>query len=278
LKGDSGQVKEMAQRLIGSPDIYPNRSPLVSVNFITAHDGFTLADLVSYNHKHNEANGENNRDGLNDNYSWNHGVEGETDDSQINALRRRQLKNAFAMLLMSQGVPLLLMGDEIARTQQGNNNAYCQDNDISWLNWSLLKTNDDLFNFVRQCIAFRKAHPALRNKRHLHVERVDKNDKAKHPTEVTWHGVRAGQSDWGDKSRRLAFTLRRGDDYLYVVLNMDGYDCTYELPALPPGKHWHVFANTGAAPEIHSPGAEVLLHDQHYLLLMARSVAILVGK
>jgi glycogen operon protein len=131
LKGDMGQVGEMAQRFLGSPDLYPTRGPTASINFVTCHDGFTLADLVSYNHMHNEANGEENRDGADDNLSWNSGVEGPTDDPQILALRRRQIKNALTMLLLSQGVPMLLMGDEIGRTQQGNNNAYCHDSALT---------------------------------------------------------------------------------------------------------------------------------------------------
>src|SRR5262249_16679381 len=132
LKGDHGQVGEMAGRLVGSPDLYADRGPSASINFVTCHDGFTLADLVSYNQKDNEANGEDNRDGANDNHSWNCGVEGPTDDLEVTALRRRQMKNALAMLLLSQGVPMLLMGDECGHTQQGNNNTYCHDSPLTW--------------------------------------------------------------------------------------------------------------------------------------------------
>src|SRR5262249_42453887 len=152
-------VGEMAQRLQGSPDLYGRRGATASVNFITCHDGFTLYDLVSYNQKHNEANGENNRDGSNDNDSWNCGWEGTTDNPAINRLRRRQIRNAVALLLVSQGVPMLLMGDEVGRTQGGNNNAYCHDNGITWLDWGLRQANADLFRFVKHCLAFRKAHP-----------------------------------------------------------------------------------------------------------------------
>ena len=157
VKGDRGQVRAVAQRLIGSPDIYGSdgREAEQSINFITCHDGFTLADLVSYNGKHNEANGEANRDGSDDNASWNCGVEGPTDDPQVLALRQRQMRNLLAMLLLSIGTPMLSMGDEVGRSQQGNNNAYCQDGPISWMDWSLLERNGDLLRFVRELIAHR---------------------------------------------------------------------------------------------------------------------------
>ena len=154
LKGDPGQVGEMAQRIQGSPDLYAGRGPTASINFITAHDGFTLKDLVSYNHKHNEANGEDNRDGTNDNESWNCGWEGPTDDLGINALRQRQMRNAAAMLMMSQGMPMILMGDEVGRTQHGNNNTYCHDNELNWMDWTLLEKNSDLLRFFQHLIAF----------------------------------------------------------------------------------------------------------------------------
>ena len=141
IKGDGGLASELALRLQGSPDLYASRGPTASINFITCHDGFTLMDMVSYNDKHNEANGENNNDGANDNNSWNSGWEGETDDPEIKALRFRQMKNAFALLMVSQGVPMLLMGDEMGHTQRGNNNLYCHDNELSWLDWNLLEKN-----------------------------------------------------------------------------------------------------------------------------------------
>ncbi len=156
IKGDC-TVGEMAQRIQGSPDLYAwqGRAPATSINFITAHDGFTLADMVSYNDKHNEANGENNNDGANDNESWNCGAEGWTDDPGINALRSRQMRNAIAIMMVSQGVPMLLMGDEIGRSKNGNNNTYCHDSELNWLNWEFLETNAGLFRFVKNCIAFR---------------------------------------------------------------------------------------------------------------------------
>jgi glycogen operon protein len=187
IKGDA-TVGEMAQRLQGSPDLYAweGRAPATSINFITAHDGFTLMDLVSYNEKHNHANGENNNDGANDNDSWNCGWEGETDNPGINALRRRQIKNAVALLMMSQGVPMILMGDEIGRTQNGNNNTYCHDNQLNWLDWKLLDTNQDLFRFFKHCIAFRKAHPVLRNPNHFENRDYVGSGYA----DITWHGTK----------------------------------------------------------------------------------------
>ena len=157
VKSDNGAVAALAQRLTGSPDVYGKdvREPEQSVNFVTVHDGFTLNDLVSYNEKHNEANGEDNRDGANDNLSWNCGVEGPTDDPAVEALRNRQVKNFFTLLLTAVGAPLILMGDEVRRTQQGNNNAYCQDNELSWFDWTLLDKHGDVQRFVKQLIADR---------------------------------------------------------------------------------------------------------------------------
>jgi isoamylase len=284
LKGDMGQVGEMAQRLQGSPDLYWWRGPGASVNFITAHDGFTLADLVSYNQKHNEANGEHNNDGTNDNDSWNCGWEGPTDDPEINALRSRQIKNAVAVLMVSQGVPMILMGDEIGRSQRGNNNAYCHDNELSWMEWTLLKSNADLFRFFKNCIAFRKAHAVLRNRTHL---RNQDYVGSGYP-DISWHGVRAWQPDWSGASRIFAFMLcgahanggQHQDNYIYVVLNMHWETHLFELPELPQRMQWHVFANTIMPPpeDIRKPGSEPLLEDQQQFLVGSRSVVILVGK
>ena len=285
LKGE-GNVGEVAQRLQGSPDMYAHagRSPATSINFITAHDGFTLADLVSYNYKHNEANGENNNDGTNDNESWNCGAEGWTGDPGINALRRRQMRNSIAMLMMSQGVPMLLMGDEMGRSQNGNNNTYCQDNELSWLNWDLLTTNSDLFRFVKSCIAFRKAHPVLRNRYHFRNGDYIGSGYA----DITWHGTQAWKADWSEGCRTLAFMLcgkhaKEGtveDDYIYVAINMHWEAHWFEIPGLPPGMQWHIFANTGSTPpeDIWEPGSEPLLENQSGILLGDRSVVILVGK
>lgn len=284
LKGDTGMTWEMAQRIHGSPDLYAERSPTASINFITAHDGFTLADLFAYSNKHNAANGENNRDGANDNYSWNWGHEGPTDDPKINAQRWRLAKNAIAILMVSQGVPMILMGDEIGRTKQGNNNTYCHDNELNWLDWNLKEQNADLFRFVQQCIAFRKAHPILRSKNHLR----HKDFMGSGYPDISWHGVTAWEPDWSGHSHSLAFLLcgqhAQGgvmpDDYIYVAMNMHWEDHVFELPLLPPPLHWHLFADTKrAAPnDICAPGEETVLYNQTQMLIDSRSVAILVGR
>lgn len=284
LKGDMGMIGDVAQRLQGSPDLYPWRGPTASINFITCHDGFTLADLVSYNQKHNENNGENNNDGTNDNHSWNCGWEGPTTDPGINALRMRQMKNAIAMLLVSQGIPMILMGDEIGRTQQGNNNAYCQDNELNWMDWTLVNTHADLLQFTRRCIAFRHAHPVLRNRDHYRNTDYMGSGYA----DITWHGTQAWNADWSDASRTIAFMLcgthAKGgtvqDNFIYVAMNMYWQPLSFKLPQLPWGVHWHVFANTGATPpdDSYEPGTEPRLDEQSHLLIGERSVVILVGK
>jgi len=284
LKGEAGLVEEVIQRIQGSPDLYPGRGPIASVNFLTAHDGFTLADLVSYNQKHNEANLEDNKDGHNDNESWNSGVEGPTDDPEINALRRRQMKNAVTMLLVSQGVPMLLMGDEIVRTQKGNNNAYRQDNEISWFDWSTIEANGDMLRYFQHMIAFRHAHPVLRSGYYFQYEDYKKVGCV----DLSWFSTEALAGDAKDERLTLAFMLcgayAKGglatDDDIFVAMNMHWEDQAFNLPKLPKGKAWHLFANTGAdAPEdIHDLGAEPRLDDQKTLTLLSRSVAVLVGR
>ncbi|NEP89544.1 MAG: glycogen debranching protein GlgX [Okeania sp. SIO2C2] len=285
IKGDC-TVGEMAQRLQGSPDLYSwqGRAPATSINFITAHDGFTLADMVSYNGKHNEANGENNNDGANDNESWNCGTEGWTDDPGINALRSRQMRNAIAIMMVSQGVPMLLMGDEIGRSKHGNNNTYCHDSELNWLNWEFLKTNAELFRFVKNCIAFRKAHPVLRNRNHFRNQDYTNSGYA----DITWHGTQAWNVDWSESCRTIAFMLcgkhakegKQQDNYIYVAMNMHWESLWFEIPGLPQRMQWHVFANTACpSPEdAWEPGTEPVLENQQGLLVGDRSVVILIGK
>jgi len=284
IKGDRGTAGEMAQRLQGSPDLYASsgRAPATSINFITAHDGFTLMDMVSYDQKHNQANGENGNDGSDDNDSWNCGWEGETDDWGINALRHRQIKNAIALLLVSQGVPMILMGDEMGRTQYGNNNTYCHDNDLNWLDWNLKEKNPDIFNFVKQVIAFRHAHPVLRN--HSHFRNCDYVGSGY--ADISWHGTKAWNADWSEDNQVLAFMLcgkhaKEGtvqDNYIYIAVNMHWDALWFELPNVS-GLNWHVFANTGnGANPCFTPGAEPKLENQQGILLGDRSVLILVGK
>ncbi len=202
IRGDSGMVKSLAARILASPDIYFRSDTDInrSINFVTCHDGFTLNDLVSYNQKHNQANGENNRDGGNHNYSWNCGEEGATEDPEIEKLRLKQIKNFFTVLLMSQGTPMILMGDEVRRTQQGNNNAYCQNNELSWFDWRNIESNLGLFRFVKNGISLIQG---------LEVFRLE---KALAPTAgrdpyLVWHGIELHQPDWSDDSHYLAFTL-----------------------------------------------------------------------
>jgi glycogen operon protein len=279
LKGDPDQTTELAQRLMGSPDLYGERGTSASINFITCHDGFTLWDLVSYNAKHNEANGEANRDGTEDNLSWNCGIEGPTNDPGVLALRRRQVKNALTILFLSQGIPMLLMGDECARTQEGNNNAYCHDSPLTWMDWGLPKRNAELLRYCQHLIAFRRQHPALRYA--LHAGRGGGMPFL----EVSWHGTRPWCPDWSPNSRSLAFLLRgsaegREEDVLYAVLNAYWETLDFEPPTAPAGRRWHVFANTGrASPEdVWEPGSEPPLAEQGHVRVSARSVVVLVAR
>ena len=205
LKGDAGMVNTVARRLMGSPDLFD--SARRSVNFVTAHDGFTLNDLVSYSHKHNLANGEQNRDGTDANYSWNHGVEGPTTDPEVERLRRRQIRNFFVLNLVSQGTPMLLMGDEVRRTQFGNNNGYCQDNETSWFNWEDVERNRDLLRFVRGLITFVRRYEAF----HYSNGKVPYH----------FHGTALDHPDWSEKARHLSFTLRdpSGERFFHVIAN-----------------------------------------------------------
>ncbi len=257
--------------------MYSERAATASINFITSHDGFTLADLVSYNEKHNEANGENNRDGANDNYSWNCGVEGPTNDPQINELRNRQVKNALAMLFLSQGVPMLLMGDECGRTKEGNNNTYCHDGPLTWFDWSLPKQNAELFRFCQHIIQFRRRHPMLRNGRHG-VSHADTPQ-----FEVIWHGTKPYAADWSIGSRVLACEMRgeldNSLDVIYVAMNMYWESIPFQLPDPPSGKSWYVAVNT-AQPSPHDIyGAEnERLVENNSIPLASRSVLVLLAK
>ena len=238
LKGDSGMVGAFASRLLGSPDLYKHRHPGHSINFVTSHDGFTLHDLVAYNRKHNESNGENNRDGANDNHSWNCGAEGPTDDKTILGLRRRQMKNFLAVLFTSQGVPMLLGGDEFARTQQGNNNAYCQDNEISWVDWTLVQSNHDLLRFTRELIALRRHNPALRQRSFIAPGQG-----------FAWHGVHLGQPDWSYHSHSLACSMDAamvsGQEHdIYLIINAYWHPLKFDLPQRPRRHGWRIIIDT----------------------------------
>ena len=233
FKGDEGSVSAIATRLLGSPDLYGHeeREAEQSINFVTCHDGFTLNDLVSYNHKHNEANGEDNRDGTDDNLSWNCGVEGPTDDPAIEELRNRQVKNFFALELLAAGTPMVLMGDEVRRTQRGNNNEYCQDNDISWFDWSLLTSHGDVHRFVKELTAFRQRRDVVAQETTLTLNQVLGRAR------IDWHGVLLNRPDWSEHSHSLAFTLRsvRGQFLLHGMLNAYWKPLMFELPPAPAG-------------------------------------------
>jgi isoamylase len=283
VRGDGHMAGEIATRIVGSPDLYAERGTGASINFITAHDGFTLYDLWSYNEKHNQANGENNQDGTNDNYSWNCGKEGETDDKNILALRYKLMMNAIAILMISQGTPLLLMGDEMARTKRGNNNTYCHDNELTWLDWSLLDDNSNLFRFVKNMIAFRHAHPVLRSRYHFTGADVVGSGHS----DISWHGINAREPDWSDHARTLALMLDGKhaldglitDDTIYIAMNMHWEPHEFQLPQLTEGESWHRFADTGRRGKqvITEVGQEKRLRHQDYYPLQARSVVILVG-
>ncbi|MBI1345134.1 glycogen debranching protein GlgX [bacterium] len=282
LRGDPGQAGEMAQRLIGSPDVYGERGPTASVNFVTCHDGFTMQDLYSYNEKHNWANGEENRDGTDMNDSWNCGVEGPTDDEEILSLRERMVRNALAMLFLSQGVPMLLMGDEMGRTQDGNNNTYCHDGPINWLDWSLTEHYADRLRFCQELIAFRQRHPALRHHNHAGQRQFQEADLL----DVTWHGVEPHQPDWTPSSRSLALQLRlysvRGlIDVLYLVFNMFWEPLDFRLPAAPDGWIWRRVIDTAAAgPDdilTNESAGESFLHKTR-VNVAGRSVTVFVAQ
>ncbi len=249
-KGES-QVSMLAPRLCASGDLFNHqgRRPWACVNFVTAHDGFTLNDVVTYNDKHNEANGEDNKDGSNDNRSWNCGAEGPTDDAEINRLRARQLRNMLGTLLLSQGTPMLLAGDEFGRTQQGNNNAYCQDNEISWLNWDIAEKGEALIGFVRKLIKLRRDYPILRRGRFF----TGDNNEELGVKDVTWinaNGAEMTGEDWSDGLMRCFGMMmdgraqptgirRRGDDAtVLVVLNSHHDVVVFTLPECPGGREW----------------------------------------
>ncbi len=242
LKGDNGKEQVAANRITGSPDIYNplDRGHFASINFLTCHDGFTLHDLYTYNEKHNLANGWNNTDGANDNYSWNCGVEGETSDAAINAMRRRLVKNACVTLMLSRGIPMFLAGDEFGNTQFGNNNAYCQDNIISWLDWNMLENNKELFNFFQYMIWFRKKHRTIR----IDTEKCSLN----YPF-ISQHGLHPFWCDYQGNHHYVGIMYagknKKGEDELvYLAINAFWESQTIELPTPPEGRSWYVAVDT----------------------------------
>lgn len=248
IRGDNGALKKFVLRLIGSPDIYNEREidPQKSINFITCHDGFTLHDLVTYAYKHNADNGEMGRDGNDNNYSANYGYEGETSDTKLNSLRLRQCKNMIALTVLSMGTPMLLMGDEVLRTQKGNNNAYCQDNELSYMNWNFTPEQQEMLSFTRQMI--RRRTIRVRSSTTHRRRNVNMLDKVLRNTKLQWHGVKPFQPDWSDLSHSIGLMAYWGlySIYAYIFVNAYWDDLEIELPPLPRNAkhHWYLLVNT----------------------------------
>jgi len=289
-KGDGGLIGELAYRITGSSDLYARsgRKPYASINFVTAHDGFTLHDLVSYNSKHNEANGEENRDGSDNNRSWNCGVEGPTDDPEVNRLRARQKRNFMATTLLSQGVPMLLAGDEIGRTQAGNNNAYCQDNEISWVDWTPEHMDLDTLGFVRQLIALHKEHAVFRRRKFFQGRKI----KGAEIKDIVWlrpDGEEMTDEEWNqDFARCLGVALsgavidevtERGqrvkDENFLLLMNAHFEEIHFTLPAPPLGAGWIALIDTSC--QISGDANRFFVGRSSYPL-QARSLALLVER
>ena len=287
-RGDDGQIGDMATRFTGSSELFDKfgRRPWSTVNFVTAHDGFTMNDLVSYNLKHNELNGEDNRDGENNNDSCNYGVEGATSNSKINIIRNRQIKNFFATILLSQGLPMLLGGDEMKRTQNGNNNAYCQDNKTSWFDWSLLDKNKEIFDFVKKVIDIRKKHIVFRRSKFFKGQRIPGTRNK----DITWYtpaGKEMTTEDWHNpKNKTLVFKIsgEAGDNFhldkegnatpdknFFVIMNADTkkYSCIVPIPK-PPYKNWHVvFDTSGYNKDTKLTSTSIIVNPRTFILLIS---------
>ena len=278
LRGDPGLVRAFSQRLIGSPDIYGGhgREAEQSVNFVTCHDGFTLADLVAYNGKHNEANGEDNRDGNDDNASWNCGVEGPSDDPAVQLLRQRQMRNFLTVLLLSSGTPMLGMGDEVARSQQGNNNAYCQNGPISWFDWGLVERHGDLLRFVKELIAYRHRRDVEVDQQSLSLQDLLAR------TQICWHGTEPFQPDWGEPSHSLAVTMT-GVSQRYriqAMVNAWWEPLQFQLPPADGAEAaWCRWIDTAAASPDDICGWEAMVPlEDRVCSLAPRSIVVLVKR
>jgi isoamylase len=275
-RGDPGMLGALASRLCGSADLYQRagREPFNSINFITCHDGFTLNDVVSYRRKHNEANGEANRDGPEENYSENYGIEGPTDDPAVDAMRVRQILNMLGTLLVSRGVPMLLGGDEFRRTQLGNNNAYCQDNEISWYDWACVQRHATVFRFVREMLRFRRRHRVLR-------QEVFYTDE-----DIQWFNPAGSLPDWNGPDRTLGCRIlapaeATGTSYaLCLLFNAGVPDVEFRLPTAPAGQRWGVAVDTAqpAPTHVREPGRERILDQQDRYLLLGRLLTVLVSR
>ena len=286
-RGDPKETRYLATRIAGSSDLYlrDGRKPFHSINFITSHDGFTLNDLVSYNEKHNEENGEENRDGSNSNLSYNYGMEGRTDDPIIKTIRERQLRNFFATLMVSLGTPMILGGDEFARTQNGNNNAYCQDNELSWYDWTLLEKNASLYRFVKEMIAFRLRHHGFMRPEFF----TGKGGTYKGIPDISWFDEKGIPIDWEEIGYYLALRLLgtkadtladRDDNDFYIMFNANSDPYNFTVADPPPKKKWYRVVDTGqtSPSDIFLPGSEEILIYQNSYSVKARSTVILISK
>ncbi len=275
VRGDRHMVATLATRLAGSSDLYQSggRAPFHSINFVTSHDGFTLADLVSYAKKHNEANGEFNSDGDNTNHSANYGVEGDTADPDVLALRARQVRNFAALLLLAHGVPMILAGDEMGRSQGGNNNTWCQDNAISWIDWQSLEKQAELFRFFRHLIAFRQRYAVLRPRQFEGEENGERR--------LTWHGTRLDLPDWSEASQSLGMYLQgqAEESHIYLVAHAGREAQSFELPPLSEGLCWRRFVDTSRQGDAAScePGSEADIERQDHYPVGPQSVVVLVS-
>lgn len=276
LKGDEGHLDHLAFHTRNHPE------KVGVINYMANTNGFTMMDMVSYDRKHNEANGEDNRDGTDYNLSWNCGEEGPSRKKRVIRMRKQQLRNAMVLLFLSQGTPLIMAGDEFGRTRKGNNNAYCQDNEISWINWRLLDTNQDLYGFVKQLIALRREHPVF----HMAKEPALLDYKSVGMPDVSYHGLKTWCPMFENYCRQLGilycgkYGQKDGgdDDYFYVAYNMHWEPCEFALPNLPKNLSWHVAVDTEKETGIYASGEECLVKDQKKMLVKARSIVVLIGK
>jgi glycogen operon protein len=271
-RGDDGLLGLFVQRICGSADIYSKsgKGPASSINFVTCHDGFTLNDLVSYQHKHNEANAENNHDGINEDFSENYGVEGATVDANIESVRKRQIKNILLSLLVSRGVPMLLGGDEFRRTQGGNNKAYCQDNETSWIDWADLEKHQEIYRFAQGMIAFRRAHPIL-SEEQFYTD-----------ADIHWFGPAGGLPNWTDpKEKYFACLIHENEQCALCLMFNAGADAVdFRLPPISSGAQWHLAVDTFSETphDLFGPGKEPPLQYPQTYLLRPRSSAILLAR
>ncbi len=290
-RGDTAYARELATRITGSADLYSDdgRKPFHSINFITSHDGFTLYDLLSYNRKHNEENGEKNRDGGNNNYSFNNGFEGKTENKAIEALRRQKAKNMLVTLLLSLGTPMLTSGDEVLRSQNGNNNPYCQDNEISWFDWSLTKTNADILCFTQKLIQLRKEHPVFLRSDFLTGKKYGTGYGVTHSPDICWYDAQGNTPDWSCPSAFLAWFLNgsrkctgadKDDNSFYIMMNSSRLDITAAVCAPPNGKKWYRLIDTSydCSDAAVMPDAAPLLENQQTYVVLAASAVVLILK